>query len=305
MVSLRPRITIGVPVYNGETLLRGCLESLAAQTSREVAFLIMDNASTDGTPAIVHDFAVRDPRFRVLRQPRTVDVRQNFADVLAAADSEYFAWKAHDTRCATNWVETLTALLDANPWASLAVGRVVVTGCDGKEKEYRAEPLAADLETPAEIRTRVMSLSASWIYGLYRREEIQRVFARCRELFGYTWSLDVLVVLTFILNRALATTDATLFQGYATGRSQTYLQPNHYVDSWAIWRRFYRATQAILRESRLTPQEQRALQLTMIRLTNERSEKLHRIARGALGAWLLGRDGRVRRGPLLRVAASE
>jgi hypothetical protein len=234
-----------------------------------------------------------------------VDVRQNFADVLAAADTEYFAWLAYDNRCAANWAETLTALLDANPWASLAVGRVVITGRDGKAKEYRAGPPAADLETPAEIRTRVMSMSPAWMYGLYRREEILRVFARCRELYGYTWSLDVLVVLTFILNRSLACTDATLFQGYETGRSQTYLQPNHYVDSWAIWRSFYRAALTILRESRLTPPEQRALRLTMIRLTNQRSEKLRRIARGALGAWLLGRDGRVRRGPLMRIAASQ
>jgi len=305
MTSLRPRITVGVPVYNGETLLRGCLESLAAQTSREIVFLIMDNASIDGTPAIAHDFAARDPRFRVLRQPRTVDVRQNFADVLAAADTEYFAWRAYDDRSAANWTEMLTALLDANPRASLAASRFVAIGRDGKEKEYRAGSPAVGPETPAEIRTRVMSMSPSWMYGLYRREEIQRVFARCRQIYGYIWSLDVLVVLTFILNRALVTTDATVFQGYETGRSQAYLQPNHYVDSWAIWSRFYRAALTILRESRLTPREQRALHLTMIRLTNQRSEKLRRIARGALGAWLLGRDGRVRRGPLVRVAASQ
>jgi len=76
------------------------------------------------------------------------------------------------------------------------------------------------------------------------------------------------------------------------------------VDSWAMWRAFHRAATALLHESRLNPTEQRALRLTMFRIANQRSEKPRRIIRGALGAWLLGRDGRVRRGPLVRVAAS-
>ena len=304
MTSPKPRITIGIPVYNGEKFLPECLECLAGQTSREFTVLIMDNASTDRTAEIARDFAARDPRFKLLRQKQNVGARQNFTDVLESSDTEYFAWRAYDDLCDANWIETLAGVLDRNPWASLAAGKVVGVKLDGRMEVNSAGPPASPPQTPAEIRALALSIVPSWYYGLYRREEIRRVYARCRELFGYAWSLDILVVLAFILNRALAGTDATSFRYRATDFSQSYLRPNHYVDSWAMWRAFHRAATALLHESRLNPTEQRALRLTMFRIANQRSEKPRRIIRGALGAWLLGRDGRVRRGPLVRVAAS-
>jgi glycosyltransferase involved in cell wall biosynthesis len=304
MTSPKPRITIGVPVYNGEKFLPECLDCLAGQSSREFQVLIMDNASTDRTSEIAANFAARDPRFKLLRQKRNVGARQNFTDVLAAAGTEYFAWRAYDDLCDANWIETLAALLDENPGAGLAAGRVVGVKLDGRMEVNSAGPPAAIPETTAEIRALALSIVPSWYYGLYRREEIARVYARCRELFGYAWSLDILVVLAFILNRSLIGTDATSFRYRATDFSQSYLRPNHYADSWALWRAFHRAASALLRESRLNPSEQRGLMLTMFRIANQRSEKPRRILRGALGAWLLGRDGRVRNGPLVRVPAS-
>ena len=62
-----PKLSVIVPVHNGEAFLPACLESILAQTFRDFELLIVDNGSDDGTPEILASFASRDPRVRPLR----------------------------------------------------------------------------------------------------------------------------------------------------------------------------------------------------------------------------------------------
>lgn len=73
-----PRITIGVPVYNGVTLIGECLENLACQTHRDFEVIISDNASTDGTTEICAAFCEYDRRFRHIVHPKTSSANENF-----------------------------------------------------------------------------------------------------------------------------------------------------------------------------------------------------------------------------------
>ena len=47
-----PKISIGIPVYNGEKFIRKCIESVLQQTNRNFELIISDNASTDSSPEI-------------------------------------------------------------------------------------------------------------------------------------------------------------------------------------------------------------------------------------------------------------
>src|SRR4051794_31037869 len=63
-----PRLSVVVPIYNVETFLEECLESLAGQTLRELEVIMVNDGSTDGSGAIAAAFAARDPRFRLVEQ---------------------------------------------------------------------------------------------------------------------------------------------------------------------------------------------------------------------------------------------
>src|SRR5262245_33518597 len=119
------QVTVGVPVYNGEALLEKCLDNLRAQTYPHFKVVILDNASTDGRAAIAQHFVERDTRFSYKRQPFNKGNRQNFIDALALADTPYFMWRADDDLSDANYIAELARLLDENPTAALAVGRVV------------------------------------------------------------------------------------------------------------------------------------------------------------------------------------
>ena len=91
-----PKISIGMPVYNGEKYIREALDSLLAQTFTDFELIISDNASTDNTEKICREYMSIDNRISYLRQVKNVGAVANFDFVLAQAKSSCFMWAAHD-----------------------------------------------------------------------------------------------------------------------------------------------------------------------------------------------------------------
>jgi len=119
----QPRVSIGVPVFNGDRYLEGCLDSLVAQTYDDLEIVISDNASMDKTPAICRAYCERDPRIRYYRQRRNIGAAANYNFLVHHATGEFFKWAAHDDLCAPDFVARCVAALDASPTAVLAFGR--------------------------------------------------------------------------------------------------------------------------------------------------------------------------------------
>jgi CDP-glycerol glycerophosphotransferase len=64
-----PRISVVVPIYNVESYLAECLQSLVDQTFRDFEAIVVDDGSQDRSRAIAEEFAARDDRFRIVEQP--------------------------------------------------------------------------------------------------------------------------------------------------------------------------------------------------------------------------------------------
>jgi glycosyltransferase involved in cell wall biosynthesis len=65
-VSDKPLISVVMPVYNAEPYVADAINSILAQTYPHFEFIVIDDGSTDGSAAIVRDFAARDARIRPL-----------------------------------------------------------------------------------------------------------------------------------------------------------------------------------------------------------------------------------------------
>lgn len=64
-----PVISVVMPVYNAQAYLRAAMDSILTQTFSNFEFLCIDDGSTDDSPAILAEYAHRDPRIRVITQP--------------------------------------------------------------------------------------------------------------------------------------------------------------------------------------------------------------------------------------------
>jgi glycosyltransferase involved in cell wall biosynthesis len=115
-----PRLSIGLPVYNGERLLPQAIECLLAQTFGDFEIVIGDNASTDRTREICQDYVRRDRRIRYVRHEHNLGAVANFNRVFELSPSHLFKWAAHDDLHRETYLESCVKLLDRNPDAILA-----------------------------------------------------------------------------------------------------------------------------------------------------------------------------------------
>lgn len=127
-----PRVSIGLPVYNGENYLAAAIASLQSQTFQDIEIIICDNASTDGTEAICTAVAGEDDRIRYVRNAQNVGAAANYNLACELATGEYFKWAAHDDLCEPTFVEACVAALEADSGAVLAFPRVAVIDAAGE-----------------------------------------------------------------------------------------------------------------------------------------------------------------------------
>jgi glycosyltransferase involved in cell wall biosynthesis len=121
-VTGAPRVSIGLPVRNGGSLLRRALASALAQTHDDLEIIVSDNQSTDDSAAVVKAVAAGDPRVRLVHQPTALTMMGNHEAVWRLATADWFMWLQHDDELSPNFVEGALEALRSVPNAVLAYG---------------------------------------------------------------------------------------------------------------------------------------------------------------------------------------
>lgn len=112
---MNPRVTIGLPVYNGEAYLAEAIQSVLDQTYQDFELIISDNGSADQTENICREFAAGDSRIRYARSSENRGASWNYNRTVELARGEYFRWLAHDDVFAPQLLEKSVAVLVQRP----------------------------------------------------------------------------------------------------------------------------------------------------------------------------------------------
>jgi glycosyltransferase involved in cell wall biosynthesis len=67
----KPRVSIIIPIYNVETYLEECLDSIVNQTLRDIEIICIDDGSTDGSLSILEEYEKKDDRIRIISKPNS------------------------------------------------------------------------------------------------------------------------------------------------------------------------------------------------------------------------------------------
>ena len=114
-VGGRPKVGVGMPVYNGERYLEEALDSILAQSFDDFELVISDNASTDRTEEICRAYAHKDERIRYFRMRENYGVIDNFNNAFRLSAGEYFKWAASDDVCEHDYLRKAVEVLDRDP----------------------------------------------------------------------------------------------------------------------------------------------------------------------------------------------
>jgi glycosyltransferase involved in cell wall biosynthesis len=107
-----PKVSVGMPVYNGERWLRATIDSILGQTYQDFELIISDNASTDKTEEICRAYAAVDKRIRYYRNQTNIGIAKNYNILLSYARGEYFKWASGNDICKPEFVEKCVEILD-------------------------------------------------------------------------------------------------------------------------------------------------------------------------------------------------
>ena len=176
MQGTKPRVSIGLPVYNGATYIRTSLDSLLEQTFGDFELIVCDNDSTDDTEKICREYALRDTRIRYVRNPVNLGGPRNFNRVFELAVADYFKWSTADDFWGKEMLAQAVAVLDAHPDVVLCYPKTVLCDASGQPLENYEDGLHL-MEDRAEERflRLVMTIGLSHQHlGLIRSAALRR-----------------------------------------------------------------------------------------------------------------------------------
>jgi hypothetical protein len=219
-----PKVSIGVPVYNGQRYLEHALRSLVSQSFTDFELIISDNASTDRTAEICRDLAASDSRIRYHRNATNIGANPNFNRAFELATGQYFRWAAYDDVCEPTYLERCVQALDANPDAALAHTRTAIIDETGKRIDTDPAALAAkgvtlsDVQDPqrkldsncAVRRYADVLLNTKWcfeIFALFRADKL-----RLTGGMGDFYGTDKVLLATVALQGKFIEIDEDLFR---------------------------------------------------------------------------------------------
>ncbi len=102
-----PLISIVLPTYNGAKYIRQSIDSCLAQTFKDFELIIVNDCSTDGTAAIIEEYADKDSRVRVIHNKFNKKLPLSLNTGFDAACGRYHTWTSDDNYYAPTALETM------------------------------------------------------------------------------------------------------------------------------------------------------------------------------------------------------
>ena len=214
--SHRAKVSIGLPVFNGEKTIDRSITSILNQTYTDLEVIISDNKSEDSTEDICRDLARLDSRVCYIRHNDHMSAFENFRYVLEQASAETFMWHACDDYRSTNYIEeNYKNLLMRGD----CVGSASPDCFDDQEKD-RDRWVRFSLEGSTYVRMRTFmdnAFSSQGIFfGLFRRAPLQMITWPVRQPLAFDWG----IIASVLSEGSIARIDRGLLVSGRGGTSQ-------------------------------------------------------------------------------------
>ena len=171
-----PKVSIGIPVQNGENFLEEAIKSILNQTFSDLELIISDNASTDKTPDICRKYAKRDKRIRYVRNEENIGASENFNNLFKFSKGEYYLSVSHDDYFHPDFLKKSVDILDNNKSIHLVHSKTMAVNEKGIPIQDYSSDLDLDSESPSKrlYNSICVSHPIMEIFGLIRSSTLRK-----------------------------------------------------------------------------------------------------------------------------------
>lgn len=134
------KVSIVLPTYNGAKFLKGAIESCLGQTHQDLELILVDDHSSDATPAIMQEFALKDARVKVIRNQANQRLPRSLNIGFAQASGDFLTWTSDDNEYLPQAIEKMLSCLRADPQADFVYADYWAVYEDEGKKELVSSP---------------------------------------------------------------------------------------------------------------------------------------------------------------------
>lgn len=167
------KVSIVLPVFNGEEHLAEAIDSVLAQTYENLELIVVDDCSTDKTPQIVSDFAQKDKRVKVIQNKVNQRLPKSLNIGFSHADGEYLTWTSDDNLYKPNAIEEMADYLGNHAGVDMVYCDYTIIDENGAKKK----------DNILEESERLIWTNTVGACFLYRREVAEKVGNYNSEMF--------------------------------------------------------------------------------------------------------------------------
>lgn len=120
------KVSIVIPVYNSETYIEACLDSMLAQTLRDIEIIVINDCSSDSSSSICERYAASDPRVRVMHNDGNIGEGLSRNRGIEAARGTYIGFADADDYVDPDFYEKLFCAAQTNDADIAKAGRIKV-----------------------------------------------------------------------------------------------------------------------------------------------------------------------------------
>lgn len=196
-----PKVSVVIPVCNVETYLRECIDSALNQTLRDIEIICVDDGSTDGSPAILDEYAAADPRVKVIHKPNA-GYGQTMNVGMKAATGEFIAILESDDCIRPDMYEVLYRTAQKHKLDFVKSDHEVFVG-EPEDRTFTYMPIGRDKSQYGRVINPYTELDIfnarmqTWS-GLYRKSFLEENHIRHNESPGASYQDNGFWFLSFL-----------------------------------------------------------------------------------------------------------
>lgn len=175
-----PKVSVLIPVYNGERFLPECVNSVLEQDFTDLEILLVDDGSTDGSASLIERYAAGDHRIRWWKNPKNLGLPGNFNSCLSAARGDYIKYVLQDDKLLSPAaIGRMVAELENNATVALVGSASQLVDADSRPMKIRnffKRGVYDGLEIIRECLERPANRIGEPSVVMFRRAQAQRGF---------------------------------------------------------------------------------------------------------------------------------